>query len=43
MPFLVLLFILVPIVELWAIIQVGQLIGTVPTIALLLLDSILGA
>ncbi len=29
MPFLVLLFILVPIVELWAIIQVGQLIGTV--------------
>lgn len=43
MPFLVLLFILVPIVELWAIIQVGQLIGTVPTIGLLLLDSILGA
>ncbi len=43
MPFLVLLFILVPIVELWAIITVGQLIGIVPTIALLVFDSILGA
>ena len=42
MVFLVLLFIIVPIVELWAILQVGQLIGTWPTIALLILDSILG-
>jgi len=43
MVFLVLLFILVPIVELWAIIQVGGLIGVGPTIALLLIDSLLGA
>ena len=43
MVFLVLLFILVPIVELWAIIQVGSMIGVFPTIALLLLDSLLGA
>ena len=43
MPFLIALFIVVPIVELWAIIQVGGLIGVGPTIALLLLDSLLGA
>ena len=43
MPFLIALFIIVPIVELWAIIQVGGLIGVVPTILLLLLDSLLGA
>lgn len=40
---LVLLFIAVPIAELAVIIQVGQWIGVWPTIALLLLDSILGA
>jgi UPF0716 protein FxsA len=43
MPLLVLLLILVPIVELWAILQVGQLIGAGPTIALLIADSLLGA
>jgi len=43
MPLLVLLFIVVPIVELWAIIQVGQLIGALPTIALLIADSLLGS
>jgi len=43
MPLLVLLFILVPIAELWAILQVGQLIGVWPTIALLIVDSLLGA
>ena len=43
MPLLIALFIVVPIVELWAIIQVGGLIGVGPTIALLLLDSLLGA
>jgi UPF0716 protein FxsA len=42
MVFLVALFILVPIVELWAILQVGQLIGVIPTVALLLVDSIVG-
>ncbi len=40
---LVLLFIVVPLVELFVIIEVGQAIGVWPTIALLLLDSILGA
>ena len=40
---LVLLFIVVPIVELYVIIQLGQAIGLLPTIALLILDSILGA
>ena len=39
---LVLLFIVVPIVELWVILQVGQAIGVLPTIALLIIDSIVG-
>ena len=44
MPLLLLfvLFIVVPIAELWAIIEVGQAIGVLPTIGLLLLDSVLG-
>ena len=40
---LVLLFIVVPIAELAVIIQVGQAIGVLSTIALLIADSILGA
>jgi UPF0716 protein FxsA len=40
---LVVIFIVVPIVELWVIIQVGGEIGAPATIALLILDSILGA
>jgi UPF0716 protein FxsA len=40
---LVLLFILVPIVEIYVIIQVGGAIGAGPTIALLILDGFLGA
>jgi UPF0716 protein FxsA len=43
MPLLVLLFIVVPLAELYVIIQVGQAIGVLPTIGLLLLDSVLGA
>jgi UPF0716 protein FxsA len=43
MPLLVLLFVVVPFVELYLIIQVGQAIGAVPTIALLLADSLLGS
>ena len=43
MVFLVLLFIVVPIIELFVIIQVGEAIGVLPTIALLVADSILGA
>ena len=40
---LVLLFIAVPIVELFVIIQVGEAIGVLPTIALLIADSVLGS
>ena len=40
---LVLLFIVVPIAELYVLIQIGQAIGILPTIALLILDSVLGA
>jgi UPF0716 protein FxsA len=43
MPLLVLLFIVVPLAELYVIIQVGQAIGVLPTIGILLLDSILGS
>jgi UPF0716 protein FxsA len=42
-PLLFVLFILVPIAELYVIIQVGQEIGALWTIALLIADSILGA
>jgi UPF0716 protein FxsA len=42
LPLLLLLFIVVPIAELYVIIQVGQAIGALPTIGLLLLDSLLG-
>lgn len=40
---LLLLFLIVPIVELYAIIQVGQAIGVLPTIALLIAVSVLGS
>jgi UPF0716 protein FxsA len=40
---LVALFIVVPIVELYVIIQIGSLIGVLPTIALLLADALLGS
>ena len=40
---LVVLFLVVPIVEIAVIVQVGQQIGVVPTIVLLLLESALGA
>jgi UPF0716 protein FxsA len=40
---LLILFIALPVAELYVIIEVGSLIGTVPTIALLLADSVLGA
>jgi UPF0716 protein FxsA len=40
---LVLAFIVVPIAELYVIIQVGEAIGVVPTILLLLLDAFLGS
>jgi UPF0716 protein FxsA len=43
MVLLGILFIVVPIVELYIIIQVGQLIGLVPTLLLLIADAVLGA
>ncbi len=43
MGILIVLFILVPIAELYVIIQIGELIGLWPTIALLLADALLGA
>jgi UPF0716 protein FxsA len=43
LPLLLLLFIVVPIAELAVIIQVGQAIGVLWTIAILVADSILGS
>ena len=40
---LVILFIVLPIAELYVIIQVGSWIGVLPTLGLLLVDGILGA
>jgi UPF0716 protein FxsA len=42
-PILVLLFIVVPLAELYVLIQVGQEIGPLPTIAILVADSVLGS
>lgn len=43
MIFLVILFIVVPILELWLIIEIGGAIGVAPTLALLLADALLGS
>jgi len=45
MPLLILLlvFIAVPIAEIYVIIQVGQAIGALPTIAILIADSVIGS
>ena len=43
MALLVILFIVVPIVELYVIIQIGEAIGLWPTLALLLADALLGS
>jgi UPF0716 protein FxsA len=40
---LVAAFVLIPLAEIWAILQVGQLVGPWWTIALLVLDSMVGA
>ena len=42
-PLLALAFILVPLAELYVLIQVGQVIGLLDTLALLLLISVVGA
>jgi UPF0716 protein FxsA len=39
---LLLLFVVVPILEIWVIVQVGQAIGILPTLVLLVLDALLG-
>ena len=39
---LLLLFVVVPIVEIYVIVQVGEAIGVVPTIALLIADAVIG-
>jgi UPF0716 protein FxsA len=43
LAFLLALFVAVPIVEIYVIIQVGQAIGAIPTIVLLIVESFLGA
>ena len=43
MLFLVVIFILVPIAELYVIIKVGEAIGLIPTVVLLLADAVLGS
>jgi UPF0716 protein FxsA len=40
---LLLLFLVMPVVELYVVLQVGHAIGVLPTVGLLVLDSILGA
>ncbi len=40
---LVILFLVVPIVEIYVIVQVGQEIGALPTVALLIVESLIGA
>jgi UPF0716 protein FxsA len=40
---LVALFVIIPIVEIYVIIQVGQAIGAVPTLLLLIVESLIGA
>ena len=43
LPLLLILFIAVPIAELWLIIEIGGAIGILPTVALLVVDSLVGA
>jgi UPF0716 protein FxsA len=43
LPILLVLFIVVPLAELYVIIQVGQAIGALPTILILLADSVIGS
>lgn len=43
LPLLLLLFIAIPIAELWLLIKIGGEIGLLPTLALLVVDSLIGA
>lgn len=40
---LIVLFLVVPVVEIYVIVQVGQEIGALPTVALLIVESLIGA
>lgn len=40
---LLILFIVIPIVELWLLIKIGSLIGVLPTIGLVLLTAVIGS
>jgi len=42
-PVLFLLFVLVPLVELWFLIKVGGWIGALPTVALVVMTAVIGA
>ncbi len=42
MRFFLLIFIIIPIIEMWLLIQVGGLIGALPTIALVMLTAVIG-
>lgn len=42
MNYLVLLFVLTPIIEMWILIKVGGIIGALPTIGLVLLTAVIG-
>jgi UPF0716 protein FxsA len=43
MPFLILVFIVVPLAELYVILRVGDWLGWFPTLAILVADSLLGS
>ena len=43
LPLVILVFILLPIAELWLLIEIGGAIGILPTLALLVVDSLVGA
>jgi UPF0716 protein FxsA len=43
MRFLFLLFVILPVLEMWLLIEVGGLIGSLPTIGMVLLTAVVGA
>ncbi|MFP5283155.1 MAG: FxsA family protein [Actinomycetes bacterium] len=43
LPLVVVLLVAVPILEVWLLIQVGQQIGVLPTLAILVVEALLGA
>ena len=42
MKYLILIFVITPIVEMWVLIKVGGIIGALPTIGLVLLTAVIG-